>query len=44
MIADHAIVYNLQPENRYEVALIHDILIFEDPIKFNMTGFEYRTT
>ena len=25
MLDDHAIVYNLQPENRYEVALVHDI-------------------
>lgn len=30
--SNHAIVYNLQSENRYEVALIHDIETFTDPI------------
>ena len=39
MLDDHAIVFNLQPENRQEVALIHEIHTFSDPINFNMTGF-----
>ena len=40
---NHAIVYNLQPENRYEVSLIHGIDKFSDPIKFAMTGFDFRS-
>ena len=43
MLDNHAIVYNLQPENRYEVNLIHGIDKFDDPIKFAMTGFDYRS-
>ena len=43
MIDNHAIVYNLQPENKYEVALIDDIDAFANPINFCMTGFEMKT-
>ena len=43
MFEDHAIVYNLQSENRYEVALLYDILSFTDPTKFSMTGFELKS-
>ena len=43
MVESHAIVYNLQSENRYEVALIKDIECFNDPIKFSMTGFNLKT-
>ena len=43
MYDNQAIVYNLQPENRYEVSLIHGIDKFSDPIKFAMTGFDYKT-
>ena len=42
-IDDHTIVYNLQENNRFEVALMHDIMNFTDPIKFGMTGFEFQT-
>lgn len=42
-IDDHTIVYNLQEHNRFEVALLHDIRNFKDPIKFGMTGFEFQT-
>ena len=42
-IDDHSIIYNLQTENRFEVALMHDIRNFTDPIKFGMTGFEFKT-
>ena len=40
-IDDHTIVYNLQENNRFEVATMHDIRNFTDPIKFAMTGFEF---
>ena len=43
MLEDHAIIYNLQPENRYEVLLIHEIENFDDPIKFGITGFNFVT-
>ena len=43
MVYNHAIVYNLQPENRFEVDLIYDMDDFLDPIKFCMSGFEYKT-
>ena len=42
-VENHAIVFNLQPENRYEVALVQDIHTFQDPIKFAMTGYEFKT-
>ena len=42
-IDDHTIVYNLQEDNRFEVALMHDIRNFTDPIKFGMTGFGFST-
>lgn len=39
MFDNHAIVYNLQPENKYEVAIMHNIDMYIDPIQFSMTGF-----
>ena len=43
-IDNHGIVYNLQDENRYEIAIIGDIDSFDDPISFAHTGFVYRTS
>ena len=40
MSDNHSIVYNLQPENRYEVALLHRLDVFVNPLKFSITGFE----
>ena len=43
-IDNHGIVYNLQDENQYEIAIIGDIDSFDDPISFAHTGFVYRTS
>ena len=40
MSENHSIVYNLQPENRYEVALLQGLDLFSNPIKLSITGFE----
>lgn len=42
LFEEHAIVYNLQPEKRFEVALIDKIETFGDPVLFSMTGFEVK--
>ena len=43
MSGNHAIVYNLQPENRFEVALLHSMETFSDPVRFSITGFQINT-
>ena len=42
-IIDNAIVYDLQPENKVEVAMIEQMSSWTDPVKFSMTGFECQT-
>ena len=42
-VEKHAIVYNLQVENRYEVAMLYEFEEYRDPLKFSMTGFELCT-
>lgn len=39
----NATVYNLQPDNRYEVALLMDMSVFRNnPLSFSNTGFVYN--
>ena len=42
-VIDNAIVYDLQPENKVEVAMIEQISQWTDPVKFSMTGFICQT-
>lgn len=43
-IGSHAIVYALQPENRYEVAILTELKDYLDPIGFGYTGFNINTS
>ena len=38
-----AIVFDLSSEDRTEVAMIHELEAFKDPITFSHTGFVYNT-
>ena len=38
-----AIVFDLSSEDRTEIAMIHELDAFKDPITFSHTGFVYNT-
>ena len=38
-----AVVFDLSSEDRTEVAMIHELDAFKDPITFSQTGFVYNT-
>ena len=42
-VENNAIVYNLQPDNRYEVDYLRDINSFQNPVLFSNTGFTLFT-
>ena len=42
-VENNAIVYNLQPDNRYEVDYLRDINNFQNPVLFSNTGFTLFT-
>lgn len=43
-IGQHAIVYNLQDTNRYEVGLLSEFRKFQNQISFGNTGFTIKTS
>ncbi len=40
-VINNAIVYDLQPDNRIEVAMLENMESWSDPVKFSATGFDY---